>query len=70
MHASSSPAFDFRILGLSEDKCGELQREVGVQRGKHRLIIGLWLVSTPVATLAWLAGLARAAIWLVELALS
>ena len=29
----------------------------------------LWLVSVGVATVAWLAGLARAAIWLVEFAL-
>lgn len=33
--------------------------------GRRKLIVGLYLVSAPVATIAWVATLARTVIWLV-----
>jgi hypothetical protein len=70
MRALSGPVFDVpTLLALSEDHHAK-QRRVGLQHVRHRLIIGLWLVATPVATLAWVAGLAWAAISLVELAMT
>jgi hypothetical protein len=46
-----------------------LALQVDVKRGRHKLIV-LYLVSAPVATIAWVVGPTRAAIWLVEFVLS
>jgi hypothetical protein len=37
------------------------------RRPRYTLIVILWLISVPVATIVWLAGLTQVAIWLVEL---
>jgi hypothetical protein len=67
MHALSGPTFDFADLS-SEDQCVALPRDV--HRGRHKLIVRLYLISAPVATMAWLAGLVWAAIKMVEFAVS
>ena len=41
-----------------------------VVRRRPKWTVWLWFVSLGLATVVWLAGLAWAAIWLVELALS
>jgi|KBSMisStandDraft_5_1062788.scaffolds.fasta_scaffold1105099_1 hypothetical protein len=55
---------------LSRDQNAELRRSVSVHRGRHQLIVVLYLISAPFATAAWLAGLAWAAIKVVGYALS
>jgi hypothetical protein len=72
MRAFSRPAFDSAILlAPSEDRCAELESaKVGAQRPRHKLIIGLWLLSVTLTSVAWLAGLTWASIWLIRQALS
>jgi hypothetical protein len=71
MRTLSGPIFDLATFmpALSDDQSVALQRSVGVQHGRHKMIVGFYLVSAPVATIAWVAGLARATIWLVEFVL-
>jgi hypothetical protein len=56
MRALSDPNFDFAVLQASKDQRAEPTR-IGV-RARQRLIIGFYVISAPVATVAWLAGLA------------
>ena len=59
MRALSGSTLDFADLqGSSEDQRAAQLRSVGVHRGRHKLIVGLYLISAPIATIAWLAGLA------------
>jgi hypothetical protein len=76
MRALSGSTFDFAILqGLPEDQCAEF-KSTGAQRSGqhkltgHKLIVGLYLVSVPVVSVAWLAGLAWAAIKFISYAVS
>jgi hypothetical protein len=72
MRAPNGPTFDFAIFlpASSEDQGVARQRSVSMQCGRHKLIIGLYFVSAPVATIAWLAGLSWAAIKVIGYALS
>jgi hypothetical protein len=53
----------------SKDQRAE-QRLVSVKRSRHKLIVGLYLVSAPIATIAWLVGMGWAAVKVVGYALS
>jgi hypothetical protein len=53
----------------SKDQRAE-QRLVSVKRSRNKLIVGLYLVSAPIATIAWLAGMGWAAVKVVGYALS
>jgi hypothetical protein len=58
MRALSGSTFDFATLqGTSADQCATPPRDLGVHPGRHKLIVVLYLVSAPVATIGWLAGL-------------
>jgi hypothetical protein len=72
MRALSGPTFDPAtfLTASSDDLDVTRQRSVSVQRAWRKLIVGSFLVSAPVATIAWLAGLAWAAIKVVGYALS
>jgi hypothetical protein len=47
-----------------------ISRPISAVRLRPKWTIRLWLASFGIATVAWLAALTRAMIWLVELALS
>ena len=72
MRAVSGPTFDLVTFmpASSEDQGVALQRSVSGRRGRHKIILALYLISAPVATIAWLAGLTWAAIGLIQFALS
>jgi hypothetical protein len=68
MRALSDPNFDFAVLQASpEDQRAEPTR-IGV-RARQRLVIGFYVISAPVATVAWLAALAWGAVKMVGYAL-
>ena len=69
MRALSGPTFDLVLQGSSEDQRAK-PTSGDVRRARHKLIVGLYLVSAPVVTIGWLVGLAWAAIKLVGYALS
>jgi hypothetical protein len=76
MRALSGSSFDFATLqGLPEDQSAEF-KSTGAQRSGqhkligHKLIVDLYLVSVSVVSVAWLAGLAWAAIKVIGYALS
>ena len=68
MRALPSPVFDFvPFQGLSEGRRVPLERSHG---GRRKMIVGVYFVLAPIATIAWLAGLVWAAINVVGYALS
>ena len=72
MRAVAGPTFDLATFmpASSEDQGVALQRSVSGRHGRHKIILALYLISAPVATIGWPAGLGWAAIWLIQLALS
>jgi hypothetical protein len=76
MRALSGSTFDFATLQeLPEGQCAEF-KSTGAQRSGqrkligHKLIVGLYLISVSVVSVAWPAGLAWAAIKVIGHALS
>jgi hypothetical protein len=57
MRTLSDPTFDLATFmpASSDVQSVALPRSAGVQRGRRKLIVGLYLVSAPVATIAWVA---------------
>jgi hypothetical protein len=72
MRALTGPTFHLATFlpASSEDQGVALQRSVSVQPARAKLIVGLYVVSAPVATIAWLAGLTWAAVKVLGYALS
>ena len=71
MRALPSPVFDFvPFQGLSEGRRVPLERSASRYGGRRKMIVGVYFVLAPIATIAWLAGLVWAAINVVGYALS